>query len=183
MGCGGSARHTARPPLHTYHVEPAPKRRDPVTQRVRVECAACRCGRSARTSRAARIPVATRSASAISTWRRTPRGGARRTVRRTSGAWPTGPGPTDRSPSHRHPRSRPGSTTAAPPPCSTRPRRSSTRPAARSAPRSRSSRRSQAAAASGPSVVAALTAFIETLAPGPTMSVDTPGTSQLPLRG
>ena len=57
-------------------------------------CAACRCGRSARTSRAARTPTATRSASATSTWRRTRRGGARRTVRRTSGVSPTWPGHT-----------------------------------------------------------------------------------------
>ena len=68
----------------------------------------------------------------------------RRTARRTSGAWPPWPGPTARwSPRRRRP-SRPASPTARRPPCSTRPRTSSTRSATGSGPRSRPSRRSAA---------------------------------------
>ena len=70
-----------------------------------------RCGRNARTSRAARIRMVTRSVSAISTWPRTRRGGAPRTARRTNGVWPTRLGARlARRPAHPA-RSPPGSTT------------------------------------------------------------------------
>ncbi len=56
----------------------------------------CQCARSASTSRAGPTRTVTPSASAISTWRRTRRGGAPTTAPSTSGGWPPSPGRTGR---------------------------------------------------------------------------------------
>ena len=56
----------------------------------------CRCVRSARTSRAGRMPTARPSASATSTSPRTRRGVARSIARGSSPDWPTSPGSTER---------------------------------------------------------------------------------------
>ena len=96
----------------------------------------CRCARSARTSRVAPTRTVRPCASATSISRRTRRGGARRNARRTSRGWPTSAGRTAPDHARRRRPNRRASTTARRPPCSTRPRRSSTRSAPACSPTS-----------------------------------------------